>query len=172
MRSVVPEITAYLEPFRFPFDSDAALVVLTRSQISHGSNIRSSPGLWVKGILTASIEEHKYLARQNAIEYVTLLYVTDTQFALKDYLTRYPRLVELLVEAYPHLRNAFGAEAELSLELLEDQESTGEFEVFGVARVTMSVESGIAALQSFDSGWWLEESQRGQGRLNFTVEYL
>lgn len=160
------------QPFKFPCDSDLAPVALTRSQITHGSDIGQPESMWTRNPVSSGIEELKYLARQNAIEYVGLVYETDDHFAVKDFLSKYPSLVELLVEAYPRLRNAFGASGKLSLELLEDTESSRDLELFGIAKTAVSVEQGISALESFDSSWWLEASSRAGGKLNFTVEYL
>ena len=160
------------QPFRFPYDPAPVTFVRTRSQIGHGSSVQKSLSMWAIAPASTALEGLNYSAGQNEVEYVALLYTTNDHFALKDFLDKYPWLVALLVEAYPRLRAAFGARAELSLELQEDTESVGQFELFGVARVAMPVEQGIAALDSFDSGWWFDASRKGQGKLNFTVEYL
>jgi hypothetical protein len=158
------------EPFKFPVSSEAVSFQRTRSQINHGSGLLETGGEWVELPPSASIEQTRHAANQHELAYVTFLYSYNDEFLVRAYLKKYPFLVRLLVDAYPHLRSRFGTKTGLWLDLVEDDEA-GSFELFAIARTSMSVEDGMAAMESFDVGWWFEHARLADGKLNFDLEY-
>ena len=85
------------------------------------------------------------------------------------FLSRYPAVPRLLLEAVPRLDAVFGAE---ECWYAVDIVGEGEEELLRVAVLVPPDFSGdpYAALQTFDGEWWLEACAQADGRLVFDYE--
>lgn len=86
---------------------------------------------------------------------------------VRKFLDEHPYLFALLAEAVPHLRQVFG-DAPVYLDLDVDPE-TGFEELFGIIIVPEEMENVWQVLRRFDDAWFLAQTKRTRGRLNFTI---
>jgi hypothetical protein len=104
------------------------------------------------------------------IEYLERTYIIDDRLAVLSFIER-NRLRDLLLEASNPLQNAFGnMGSRKTLRLIRDDE--GIDTLFCLVQFRGSVEAGMEALACFDEQWWLDRSERSQGKLNFDFEFV
>lgn len=96
-------------------------------------------------------------------EYV-LIQRTETE----DFLRRYRSLIEILLDAVPHLRAQFGPEVTLNLRLgLEEGIPQC---IYATIPWKGDIASARAALEKFDDLWWLDNVRKASGRVVFDYE--
>lgn len=94
------------------------------------------------------------------------------QFASEDvirFLESNSFLIDLLEEAAPKIREYFGADTEVLLELCKDPEG---HEVFARIITKLEPKEALAILDCFDDEWWLDVSPRAKRALNFALRYV
>lgn len=101
----------------------------------------------------------------------------EARYSLRDaptvrqYLRDYPEVIEVLIEARPHLEEHFGTEVRVSLEVINDPEAAEIKELFAYIATDLSADEAVMRLDAFDEGWFLHYVDRVAGRLNFNLEF-
>ena len=88
-----------------------------------------------------------------------------------QFLNRNSFLVGLLNEAVPKLREHFGADAMVQLEVFRDPDNGADAEVFARILTDRPSEEALSALDRFDEDWWFDASTRAKCLLNFALRY-
>jgi hypothetical protein len=97
-------------------------------------------------------------------------YVLPSDSSVVRFLSEHQTLPPLLLEAVPHLRSCFGAQAVFSLRAPIDD--SGSQALYAVAIWPGSVRSVREALEHFDETWWIQNSQTASVHLTFTYELV
>jgi len=96
--------------------------------------------------------------------------ITEEQILpLLAFLLRHKFLIPILSEAPEHIRDIFGYETKLSLDL--DRDPEGKFEeLFVVVKTMGSTEEAIDLLGKLDEVWFLKVLPKTRNQLNITIE--
>jgi hypothetical protein len=99
------------------------------------------------------------------------LYVFDGAQKIESFLVDHRALSGLLLEAAPHLQEAFGADTPLRLSVWNDEED-GSQSLRAVAVWAGPVLEARYALRQFDETWWFQNCHRGSGNLILDYELV
>jgi len=84
---------------------------------------------------------------------------------VRDFLRRHPFLMLLLLEAHEKVLAYFGAEARATLEIITDPEVEDDQELFVFVRTLLPPKEAFARLEQLDREWWLDASEKAQGKM-------
>lgn len=111
-----------------------------------------------------------------AAEYRALLqeiqrhFMTPVDSSVTAFLTDNRAIPSMLLEAIPHLKTYFGADAVFSLRVSID--GPGSHILYAVVKWPGKVCDVRSALQRFDHEWWLRRAGQAAGFLTFTYELV
>ncbi|NOX63715.1 MAG: hypothetical protein GXP42_17460 [Chloroflexi bacterium] len=86
------------------------------------------------------------------------------------FLREHPSLIEIVQKAAVALRQIFGFEAPLTLELFHDPD-TEDTELFALVHSDEPVDAALAKLQMFDETWFLDQQPLIDGLFNVDVVF-
>jgi hypothetical protein len=81
-------------------------------------------------------------------------------------------LIDLLLEAPPHVERYFGLNPQVVLEVVADLEASDSEELFANICTSLPVEEALERLDQLDEGWFLAQLERTAGRFNFNLEFV
>jgi hypothetical protein len=87
---------------------------------------------------------------------------------LESYLRDHSALVDVLLDAVPHLKACFGDNLILQIRLADDEETSKT--VCATILWRKDPASARAALNSFDESWWIDNVKRASGKVVFDYE--
>jgi hypothetical protein len=90
---------------------------------------------------------------------------------VKNYLSQNSFLVNVLLEPLAKIRNYFGQDTQIALEVVCDPED-GDTKQFAFILTPLSAQDALARRDQLDEEWWLEASGRAQGKLIVDVEFI
>jgi hypothetical protein len=79
-------------------------------------------------------------------------------------------LIPLLFEACARIMACFD-DTKMALEVLSDPEAPSDLQLVVYIQTHLPPNDAIAKLDQFDDEWWLEASQRADGKLCIHIEY-
>jgi len=85
-----------------------------------------------------------------------------------DFISNYPFLYELLMDAIPVFQKCFSPDMRIDLVLRTDPEEDFQ-ELFGYIHQPGPIDETQSSLERFDDEWFLENLGRAQGKLNFNL---
>jgi predicted HTH domain antitoxin len=88
------------------------------------------------------------------------------------FLQAYPHLAGFLLEAFPYLQKHFGTNPRVELEVIRDPEIGPTGELIAYILTALSVDEAQARLDRLDDEWLLDELNRTDGLLNFSLEFI
>jgi hypothetical protein len=94
----------------------------------------------------------------------------DERTRILRFLERYPFLVPLLVEVYPHIEEFF-PHSLVYLTVTTDPEEWGIDRLVAFIATYSDPDDVLDALSAFDKKWWLNSLKRAQGKLCITLEF-
>jgi hypothetical protein len=97
-------------------------------------------------------------------------FVLPADSSVATFLTERPTLTQILLDAAPQLRAAFGAEAVVNLRAPIDD--SGSQTLYAVVMWPGQVRDVRDALARFDDAWWIARSRQASGYLTFTYELV
>ena len=118
-------------------------------------------------------ESHWQIKTASQVERISILpqfYDMKQPGEVFRFLYDHPGLVEILFEAVDTLRNVFGLDASLQLELVTDPEAD-ETELFALVEVDMEPEVALQKLEQFDQSWLLYREEITCGLFNVDVTF-
>jgi len=116
------------------------------------------------------MQMHAYAREHQALlERVREIYVFDPESCIRDLLNEYRVIPQVLLEAAPYLKAAFGNNAVL---VLRTSPETGPSTIYAVVIWIGSVRDVRQALEAFDNQWWISRASLASGRLTFTYELV
>lgn len=106
------------------------------------------------------------------IEPLSKLYQFQEYSAVAAFVQANPFLQELLEEGREKIREHFGDETQVALEVFVDPEDQREKELLASVQTRLSPEDAWARLGRLDQAWWLEACSRARGLLSIHIEYI
>jgi len=88
------------------------------------------------------------------------------------FLRIHPALIDLLLEAPPHVERYFGPNPQVVLEVVADPEASDSEELFANICTSLPVEEALERLDQLDEGWFLAQLEWTAGRFNFNLEFV
>lgn len=89
-----------------------------------------------------------------------------------QFIEQHPELPPILEEAVDRITYYFGEEIRIEPQLVtKNKPDDGTQQLFLNIIVNMSSTEAFLKLQAFDNGWWLDNSGRAEGFLEFDVEF-
>lgn len=95
-------------------------------------------------------------------------YVFEDVAVTESFIRNHRSIVEVLLDAVPHLRRCFGSETTLKIGVVF--EDAGPTTASAVALWKGPLASARESLAKFDESWWLENVKRARGRILFDYE--
>jgi len=89
---------------------------------------------------------------------------------LAEFLGEHPDLFGLLRQARQKIREYFGSDAEVQLDLTADPDDRSSRELFLRIISKLRTKDALRILDRLDEEWWLNASLASQGNMNITVE--
>lgn len=99
------------------------------------------------------------------------------QFVLRDetsvraYLSRYPFLFGLLLEAKMQVVRIFGADTRPALQVSIDP-NDGAAQLFVVIPTRLNASAAMSLFDRLEEEWWLAAAERADFRMNFSPEFI
>lgn len=109
---------------------------------------------------------------ERKIQILQEFYRFDDHAAVTAFLRAERFLIDLLIESYDNIQQAFGHNAQVALEVFSDPETEGVGELFISIITNLSSGEAADALRCLDERWWLEASRRSRCLLNIDVEMV
>ena len=103
---------------------------------------------------------------------VARLYSMRDEPAVRGFLDMHPSLGPALLQASPYLKEHFGEDVEVTLEVVGDPEAEGRQELFAYIRTRLAAEEAYARLNRLDEEWFLDRVAQFHGRFNFNLEFV
>lgn len=91
---------------------------------------------------------------------------------LAGFLDAHPQITPLLHEAAVAVRDHFGDDARIAIEVYHDPEAATHAELYALIQTPLALSSdeALRRLDAFDEGWWLDAMPRAGGLLTIGVE--
>lgn len=118
--------------------------------------------------LAASTEANK----ESEIEQLAKDYQFKDYAAVRSFLSSHSELLMVLHQGHHKVKDIFGFDTEIALEVFTDPESDTGQKLFALIYTALPVDTALAQLERLDQEWWLEASIQANGFLNFDVEYI
>lgn len=100
------------------------------------------------------------------------VYSFDSLLVVGRFLSSNPHLVDILMEAVPHIRTIFGAETRVVLRIISDPEMENQDQLFGCIRTNLSVDEALSCLDRFDEEWFFNRFDQVAGLLDFKLDFV
>jgi hypothetical protein len=98
-------------------------------------------------------------------------YMTHDIVQVQRFLSQHPQVQQLLLEAMEPLQHAFGKDVAVAVTVMRNADlDDREFLVSSIQTPRSAVQAH-ACLDAFDETWWLDNAQRANGQLIFTVAF-
>jgi hypothetical protein len=110
------------------------------------------------------------IQQQEEINRLLEAYVFDDPNGVRSFLKNHRSVAEILLEAVPHLKQCFGGDPTLRLQVLSNEGYQGT--IYGVVSWKQDLSSARSALQRFDDSWWINSSRRASGRIVFDYQLV
>ena len=146
--------------------------VSMQRNLAETSTILHSAGSLIRYAIQIKLEDTSATFRD--IEYINLLkkdYLFKEAKEIETYLWNNKFLLDILLEAHLQITNIFGRSSELYLELHRDYEEDFE-ELFIIIKAPFEPAQMLNLLDRLDDDWFLDITDKTQGKLNVTVESL
>jgi hypothetical protein len=118
----------------------------------------------------SEIDSHQ--EQENKIQSLFHIYQLRDDRSVNDFIRENPFLIELLFESNQKIKEHFGSDVQVILELLVDPEAGDYRELFALVLTELKPEEALERLEKLDNEWWLEASSLAKGLLNIDVEYI
>ncbi len=99
-------------------------------------------------------------------------YEFDDPNRLRIILLAHPSAITLLLEARSHLARIFGEDTFVHLQLVPEDEDGAGVALFANVYTQDDPLVAFEKMSRFDEEWWLDASERSDGVLNFSVEFV
>lgn len=90
---------------------------------------------------------------------------------VRQFLEAHPFLVSLLREARARIDEYFGSHNDVVLEVVTEADAEDDRELFAFVQTDLPHQEALARLEQLDEDWWLDASDRAQGKLCIHVEF-
>lgn len=91
---------------------------------------------------------------------------------VRRFLVRHPYLLELLPDAFRHVRRLFGADTPIELDITTDPEGTGPDVLFAYIVTSRPVDEALVLLNQLDEQWYLLQPVDVLEIFNFNLHFV
>ena len=98
-------------------------------------------------------------------------YITQDPAQVQKFLTRHPAVEHWLRDATAPLQHTFGKDVTVSLTVVNNPAIASRELLVSNIQTALSVTQAKARLDKFDETWWLDNAQRAEGQLVFTLAF-
>jgi hypothetical protein len=91
---------------------------------------------------------------------------------VKAFLYNHPGVANVIIEAHPHLLDAFGKFIRVKMQMVKDPEIDNFEQLIAYIITDMSVEQALASLNQFDYQWYLNQLGRLDGNFSFNLDFV
>ena len=115
------------------------------------------------------------MSKKNALV-TTAAGALDEKYTFRDrekvlnFLDEYPFLMQLLMDAYPVIRQHFPY-TPLTLRLMNDPEMIGDTHLLILITTDYGADETLQRLDRIDEDWWLGALEKAQGKLSINVDF-
>jgi hypothetical protein len=107
----------------------------------------------------------------HGLQKLDTMYRSRDALAVRRFLRNHPHLIDVILEAYPHLMKHFGPATQFDLEIVSDPEAEGwDQQLFAYIITPLPVDKALARLEKLDEEWFLSQLDRVGGLFNFDLE--
>lgn len=99
-------------------------------------------------------------------------YMSVVEPEVSQFLTANEFLVEIMNEAVPYVHNLYGADARLSLSLLNLSENGADDVLFVNIQTALDPIVAVERLDEFLNGWFIDKMLETDGKLSFDVQVM
>jgi hypothetical protein len=128
-------------------------------------------------ILSDNVEEDEYMfLPKDTLDFNVLKTLQEKYVFRNDwrdiwnFLTKYPSLPSVLVEAHHNLMKYFPNNPQVFLSISIAPEDLSEDQLVASVASGLDVDAEMDALRTFDEEWWLDSLERTDGKLCVTLE--
>lgn len=111
-------------------------------------------------------------ALNSDIEEIEKIYELTRKTEVVNFLTTYPFLTDLLLEAFGQVEKFFGLNPDVTLEVVQDLEATDERELVASIHTSLPPDEALDRLDQLDDHWWLDAMTKAQGNFCINLEFL
>jgi hypothetical protein len=86
------------------------------------------------------------------------------------FLLAHSHLIDMLLEAYPHIEKHFGPDPEVALDVVSDPEATSRKQMFAYIITSLPPAKAMAQPDKLDEEWFLDQLDRVGNLFNFSLE--
>ena len=140
------------------YAADGTLVGIDLLEVSGGIDLSGLPG------------EESII--DGWVELLSEDYSLENPSEIASYLKSNSFLIVVLFEAPRKIKEHFGADTSLALQILTDAEDDGSDELFVLMLTNLEPEEALRRLAALDDEWWLEAARLTRCQLNIDVHYL
>jgi len=119
---------------------------------------------------THRLFHHSQKVMDADIDQLKAAYAFRSAHLVKAFLTNHPSISATLTAAVPHLKEHFGSERILNLEVTADDDSFQT--LYAIVVWDNTVASAARALEGFTENWWLDHMTPATSDLAFTYELI
>lgn len=118
------------------------------------------------------VESTPEVIQVSSINRLQHLYGSKDDFAVWEFVASHPFLISILEEVRQRVSDFFPLPFNLILEVTTDPEATASHALFVFIQTPLALTEALRRLDRFDEEWWLEASERAEGKLCIDVESL
>lgn len=90
---------------------------------------------------------------------------------VEDYLEENPSLRNLLIEAHNKIREYFGSDTPVALDVLREPDAKNGGRLFVLILTTLRPKEALSRLDELDRGWWLGALSQARGKVTIDIDY-
>jgi hypothetical protein len=121
--------------------------------------------------LTQQVSFFVYDKNEADLKYISENYLFRNKKQVFAFIQENPYLIDLLVDAYQKIQYFFSSCTEVFLQIVGEPESSNDKQLIAWISLSLNPDEAIARLDQFDEEWWLDEMERAQDKLCFTIEF-
>jgi hypothetical protein len=108
----------------------------------------------------------KGIMHRDEIENIYKMSLSDD---VKAWLSDHPGVAQIVIEARPHILNAFGQTSQVRMLMVKDPEISNFEELIAYIITDLSVNQALDSLDRFDNQWFLNQLDRLDGNFSFNL---
>ena len=108
----------------------------------------------------------------NNINEIREVYGISISKEVEEYLMNNPEIIDVILDAHPHIKKSFGSTFNLRLEIVRDPEVSGIEQLTAYIVTRISVDDALLSLSVFDDEWFLDQLDRFDNNFNFNIEFI
>lgn len=132
--------------------------------LENTSTLSSFQSNWREGFFSTALEQ------EQLVKGVATLYTFKDYVPVANFLRENTFLLDLLIEAWGKIREYFGRDVSVALEVFADPEAKDSRQLVALIRTNLPLQEEVDLLETLYDEWWLDELPTAQCKLHIDVE--